>query len=366
MTMKRLFVTMAAAAAAAMSAGAAHAQIDGGKAFVSPLPFFKDMPAWDPGYKAPRTPDGHPDLQGLWSSASLTMLERGVSYGGGIKIDTLVIPSDKVDAYVADSYYAKQYKEQAYTDPSVGAGDGKGGGDVRGYNAFWIDPGAEYGKVNTEYRSSWITSPASGRVPYSKAGREARQARIKQFRSVGNTGPEARSIGDRCLISYTGQAGPPMQNGMYNNHYQIVQTPKSIMIDTEMNHDARIIDFDAKPRPDAIKQWFGDSQAHWEGETLVVVTHNLHPIQASGGAVPLSEKGKVTERFTRKSKDVILYEFTVEDPVFYSETWKGEMPLRLSTAHMYEYACHEGNYALPGMLRGDAMGADTAIEKNGE
>jgi hypothetical protein len=108
MTMKRLMAILAASTVVALSSGAAHAQIDGGRAWESPIPFFKDLPPWDPNYKAPRTPDGHPDLQGLWSSASLTTLERGVSYGGGVKIDTLVIPADKVNAYVADSYYAKQ------------------------------------------------------------------------------------------------------------------------------------------------------------------------------------------------------------------------------------------------------------------
>src|SRR6201992_2313398 len=119
---------------AAPSAGAAEAQIDGGKAWVSPIPYFKDLKPWDPAYKAPRTPDGHPDLQGVWSDASLTQLERGAGYGGGIKIDGLVIPNDQVNDFVKNSYYAKQYKEQAYTDPKTGAGDGKGGGDVRGYN----------------------------------------------------------------------------------------------------------------------------------------------------------------------------------------------------------------------------------------
>jgi hypothetical protein len=350
-----------------LAAGAAHGQatIAGAKNYESAIPYFKDIPRWDPNYKAPRTPDGKPDLQGVWSSASLTTLERGVSYGGGIKIDTLVIPDAQVAKLTGESYYAQAYKQQGgKSDLSEGAFKDKNAG--AGYNAFWIDPGAEYAKVDGEYRSSWITSTANGRVPYSAAGRAARAQRVAQFRATKNTGPESRTLGDRCLISYTGQAGPPMVNGMYNNHYQIVQTPSNVMIDTEMAHDARVISVGGKQRPDAIKQWFGDSVARWEGETLVVETRNVHPIQSVGGFVPLSPKGMVTERFTRKAANILLYQFEVADPEFYSETWKGEMPLRLSKEHIYEYACHEGNYALPGILRGDAAGMDTAIEKNGE
>jgi hypothetical protein len=354
--------------AALMLAGAAHAQtgtIAGSKNFESAIPYFKDLPRWDPNYRAPRTPDGKPDLQGTWSNASLTTLERGVSYGGGIKINTLVIPEEQVAKFTGESYYAQAYKQQSgKSDLSQGAFKDRNAG--AGYNAFWIDPGAEYAKVDGEYRSSWITSTANGRVPYSAAGRAARAARVASFRASRNTGPETRTLGDRCLISYTGQAGPPLVNGMYNNHYQIVQTPSNVMINTEMAHDARIISVGGKPRPDAVKQWFGDSVAHWDGDTLVIETRNVHPIQSVGGYVPLSPKGKVTERFTRKSDQILLYQFEVADPEFYTETWKGEMPLRLSKEHIYEYACHEGNYALPGILRGDAIGMDTAIEKEGE
>jgi hypothetical protein len=362
--MRRLVSLIALAAIS--TAGAAYAQtIAGSKNAQSAIPYFRDLPKWDPNYKAPRTPDGKPDLQGVWSSASLTTLERGVSYGGGIKIDTLVIPAEQVSKFTGESYYAQAYKAQGgRSDLSEGAF--KDRNSSAGYNAFWIDPGAEYAKVDGEYRSSWITSTANGRVPYSAAGRAARAQRVAGFRAAKNTGPEPRTLGDRCLISYTGQAGPPLVNGMYNNHYQIVQTPKSVLINTEMNHDARIISVDGARRPDAVKPWFGDSVARWEGETLVVETRHVHPIQSVGGYVPLSPQGKVTERFTRKSDQILLYRFTVEDPVFYSEAWTGEMPLRRSKESLYEYACHEGNYALPGILRGDAIGMDTAIEKNGE
>jgi hypothetical protein len=356
-----------ATVALATLCGAASAQqtIAGSRNFESPIPYFKDLPKWDPNYKAPRTPDGKPDLQGVWSSASLTTLERGVSYGGGIRINTLVIPDAEVQKFTGESYYAQAYKAQSgKSDLSEGAFKDRNAN--AGYNAFWIDPGAEYAKVDGEYRSSWITSTENGRIPYSAEGRSARAARVAGFRATKNTRPEPRTLGDRCLISYTGQAGPPLVNGMYNNHYQLVQTPGHVLINTEMNHDARIVTIGGAQRPDAIKQWFGDSIARWEGDTLVVETRNVHPIQSTGGYVPISPKGKVIERFTRKSDQILLYQFEVDDPQFYSAAWKGEMPLRLSKERLFEYACHEGNYALPGILRGDAIGMDTAIEKEGE
>jgi len=343
--------------------------------YKSPLPFFKDLPKWDPNYKAPRTSDGKPDLQGTWSSASLTTMTRGGPGGGGARggvSSSLVIPQEKIDDLTKNAYYNQRLEnDNKKTDASAGAGDGKGGKDVKGYNNFWIDPGSEYAKVNGEYRSSWIVSPASGQVPYTAEGRNARGARMAAVRKVNNTGPEIRSLGDRCLISFGSQAGPPLNNAMYNNHIQLVQTADYVLLDVEMNHDARIIRIarpgeTEQPLPGAVKRWFGDSIGHWEGDTLVVVTKNVHPIQESSGAVPISENGKVTERFTRVSDKELFYEYTVEDPKYYSQPWKGEMPLRLSQEKIFEYACHEGNYALPGILFGDSEGRDTAIEAEGE
>ena len=342
--------------------------------FKSPLPFFKDLTKWDPNYKPPRTPDGKPDLQGTWSSASLTTMSRG-GRNGGAGVSTLVIPQEKIDELTYNSYYNTRLRnDNAKTAETATAGDGKGGGDVKGYNNFWIDPGSEYAKVNGEYRSSWIVDPPSGAVP--RAARNAATAGGAGGRSAlaarsSNTGPEVRSLGDRCLISFGSQAGPPLTNAMYNNQIQIVQTPDHVMLDVEMNHDARIIRLQKQGETEArlplpVKRWFGDSIGWWEGDTLVVETRNVHPIQERAGAVPISEKGKVTERFTRVSDKEIFYQFTVEDPTYYSQAWKGEMPLRLSAEKVFEYACHEGNYALPGMLRGQAMDRDTAINAEGE
>jgi hypothetical protein len=340
--------------------------------YKSPLPFFKDLKAWDPTYKPPRTPDGKPDLQGVWSSASLTTMTRGGQNGtGGM---ALVIPQAKIDELTTNSYYnVRMRNDNQKTAETATAGDGKGGGDVKGYNNFWIDPGSEYAKINGEYRSSWVVEPADGRVPRAAragaaggaAGRGALAARST------NTGPEIRSLGDRCLISFGSQAGPPLTNAMYNNHIQIVQTPDHVLLDIEMNHDARIIRIQKpgeveKPLPQPVKRWFGDGIGRWEGDTLVVETRNIHPIQERAGAVPITEKGVITERFKRVSDKEIFYSYEVNDPALYSQVWKGEMPLRLSTEKIFEYACHEGNYALPGMLRGRAEGRDTKINEEGE
>jgi hypothetical protein len=363
-----------AALAIALAAAPVVAQqsIAAKNSYTSPLPFFKDLKKWDPAYKAPRASDGHADLQGIWSSASLTTMTRGGGRNANLGVTSLTIPQDKIDELTYNSTYnAGLRADNKATADTAGAGDGKGGKDVKGYNNFWIDPGSEYGKINGEYRSSWIVKPENGQVPYTAAGRQARGQRMANFRTVKNTGPEIRPLGERCIASFGSQAGPPLNNAMYNNNIQIVQTPTAVVLDIEMNHDARIVRIDgsgdaAKARPASVKQWFGDSVGRWEGDTLVVETRNFSDLQNQIGAFPLSDKGKVTERFTRVSAQEIFYQFTVEDPVYYSTPWSGEIPLRKSKEKIFEYACHEGNYALPGILRGDAMGRDTAIDKDGE
>ncbi|MEP7209871.1 MAG: hypothetical protein ABI740_03460 [Alphaproteobacteria bacterium] len=343
--------------------------IAGSTSYVSPLPFFKDLKAWDPNYKPPRTSDGHPDLQGVWSTASLTTMTRGVQGRAGVNIDSLVIPDAKIREITSRAgYNAYADDNLKRTDPNAGVFTDKN--VDRGYNGFWIDPGSEYMKVNGEWRSSYITDPPSGKSPLNTGGRGAVTARADRQAQMNNTGPEARGYGERCLISFGNQGGPPLTSAMYNNNIQIVQTPNNVMLDIEMNHDARIVTIEkpgqpAALRPAAIKQWFGDEIGHWEGDTLVVVTRNLNPQQARG-RTPLSDKGKVTERFKRVSDVEIYYQFEVDDPVNYSQVWKGELTLRASKEHVFEYACHEGNYAMPGILRGMNAGRDTSLGSEGE
>jgi len=292
-------------------------------------------------YVPPRTAEGKPDLQGVWTNASLTSLERSKQYG------SLVIPASDVAKVEAEHPQSVRQR----TDDGLNAAIPLTGADLRsgrGYNAFWTDPGVHFGVVNDEHRTSWIVDPLDGRIPYSEAGRRY----IAALPRENFDGPEGRPLGERC-ITIGGRAGPPMVNGLYNNNYQIVQTRTHIVILVEMIQHARIVRLNAPAVPDSVVSLFGDSIGHWEGDTLVVATTGFAPLRARGAnPAYLSQHAKVTERFTRVSKDQILYEFSVEDPQFYARPWRGEMSLNASSSRLYEYACHEGNYAMTGVLSG--------------
>jgi hypothetical protein len=270
-----------------------------------------------------------------------------------------------------------------------------------GYNVFWIDPGTRVAVVRGEARSSWITEPANGRIPYKNrpAARPApaaiapATAIVNDKRIVGAAdskvapgrmafagpqgvgtapppsdgggggaggygsydGPETRTIADRCLLGFGTAGGPVMSNVMYNNNYQIVQTPSHVMILVEMVHDARIVPIFATAeearvnfRPSNMPQWLGDSVGWYENGKLVVETRNVNPKQRGY----LSPAGTLIERFYRWDKDQLIYEFEVNDPSLYTQMWKGEQVMRPSRAPLYEYACHEGNYAMEGILAG--------------
>lgn len=296
-------------------------------------------------YEPPRTASGKPDLQGYWTNASLTTMQRSSSYAE----QGLVIP----EAQLAELTRNHHQNVRQATDDGLVQGellDGSDLGEGRGYNAFWVDPGTRFGRVRGEYRTSWITYPENGRIPFSEEGNQRRRAAYARFSS--NDGPEGRSLGERCLIGFGSTGGPPMNNVLYNNLYQIVQTDDYLVIMVEMVHDARIIPIGGEHRPAALDQWLGDSVGHWEGDTLVVETVNLHPQQAPRNSAPLSEQGKIIERFSRYSDDQILYEFEVTDPLYYTQTWGGEMSFNATDTRPYEYACHEGNYGLIGILAG--------------
>ncbi len=294
-------------------------------------------------YDPPRTASGKPDLQGYWTNASLTSMQRNSNF------DQLVIPPDRV----ADVTASHPQNVRQATDDGLVQGqllDGSDLGEGRGYNAFWVDPGSQYGTVRGETRSSWIVHPENGRIPFSEQGSQLRRQQFAGLNS--NDGPEGRALGERCLIGFGSTGGPPMNNVLYNNMYQIVQTDDYVVILVEMVHDARIIPINGEHRPDPLKPWLGDSVGWWEGDTLVVETINLHPQQSRENSAALSAQGKVTERFTRWSADQIVYEFEVTDPEYYTETWRGEMSFNATDTKLYEYACHEGNYGLIGILGG--------------
>ena len=201
--------------------------------------------------------------------------------------------------------------------------------------------------IDGEYRTSMIIEPSNGRIPpLTAAGQQRTAARAARN---ANDGPEGRALGERCLLSFGSASGPPMLPVMYNSYYQIVQSPGYVVILVEMVHDARIIRIQDRHTPGGIKKWMGDSVGHWEGDTLVVETRNFRPEQSFRGS---SENAVVTERFTRVAKDKIVYRFTVDDPATFTSAFTGELPFASVDANIYEYACHEGNYALPGILSG--------------
>jgi hypothetical protein len=292
-------------------------------------------------YEPPRTTAGKPDLQGTWSNASITTLERNARY------DSLVLSDDEV----AGATVEHPQNVRLATDDNLVPGQLLDGTDLprgRGYNAFWIDPGTEFGVINGEVRTSWIVDPADGRIPYSEEG-SRRRAALRQKNS-GFDGPEARPLAERC-ISTNMRVGPPMINGLYNNNYEFVQTPDYVVIRTEMVSHARIVPMNSEHKMASIAPLFGESVGYWDGDTLVVETTNFSEMQEEA-SISLTKEGKVIERFTRVSDEQMNYEFIVEDPVYYAQAWRGEARFLKTDSKVYEFACHEGNYALSAILAG--------------
>ena len=301
----------------------------------------------------PRTPDGKPDLQGNWSNATVTPLERPP--GQPAALSPAIVA--RIEKGVQDRIEALAKPSDPNRDAPPQGGDGSTGaaGNVGGYNNFWIDAGERVAVVNGEYRTSLIVDPPDGRVPALTEAARARQAeRLKRFQSVGEyDNPENRPLAERCISSFGSNAGPPMlPNYFYNNNYTIVQTPDHVMVMTEMVHDARIIRIGKQHThpPAHVRPWWGDSIGWWEGDTLVIETTNFHPQQLFRGA---SDTLKVTERLSRVDGDTLLYKFTIDDPQTFTRPWSGELPFEKLDDLIYEYACHEGNYALSNVLSGE-------------
>lgn len=294
--------------------------------------------AQDPDF--PKTAFGAPDLQGIYSIATVTMLERPEQFAGRATI------SMEEAAQVGTT--GESYLDDLTARPDDAAPD------VGGYNTFWMDPGEQMAVLNGEVRTSIIVEPEDGRLPWAEGAQRAIFAGRANGRGPYD-GPEARPMGERCLVGFGSSGGPPMLPVLYNNHSQIVQTEDYVMILAEMNHDARIIYMDGKV-PANYPKWLGTSVGRYEGDSLVVETTGFHPQEGFRGSLRhffyLSSDARVTERFTRLDENTLLYQFTVDDPQVYSRTWTGELPMNAVEDQIYEYACHEGNYALPGILAG--------------
>jgi hypothetical protein len=305
-------------------------------------------------WKMPRTPDGHPDLQGTWTNVTITPVERPKDYSNLVLSET---EAAQLEKRMADRIERLSEPSNPNRPAPPKGGDGSTGpaGNVGGYNYFWIDAGTRVAVVNGERRSSLIVEPTDGRIPALTP--EAQQRSAERTAAIRQRGgeydhPEFRPLAERCLLSFGSSSGPPMlPNYFYNNNYQIVQTRDHVMILVEMVHDARIIRMNAKDHlPKHIRPWMGDSIGRWEGDTLVVETTNFPPQQVFRAA---SENLKVIERFTRADADTILYKFTIDDPTTFTKQWSGEVPFEATDEPIYEYACHEGNYALSNVLSGE-------------
>ena len=302
-------------------------------------------------WSVPRTPEGKPDLQGNWTNATMTQLERPE----GTPLAMTKEEVEKLERGFADRVerLAQNSDPNRPAPPKGGDGSTGAAGMVGGYNNFWIDSGDSVAVVNGEYRRSLIVDPPNGRVPAQTAeARQRAQQRLAMMKGRGQYDhPEFRPLAERCLMSFGSNAGPPMlPNYFYNNNYQIVQTKDHVMILVEMVHDVRIIRMGGERVPKHIRPWMGDSIGRWEGDTLVVETTNFHPLQQFRGA---SENLKVTERFERAGPETLLYKFTIEDPTTFTAPWSGEVPYKRTDELIYEYACHEGNYALSNVLSGE-------------
>jgi hypothetical protein len=301
------------------------------------------------GYRAPKNAWGQPDLSGTWSPATITRLERDPKLG-----ERLVLTDAEAQGLEGENARFNA-KDLAPTDPNVkleGLECGVKGfptGPECGYNNFWVDPGTKVLRIGGQPRSSILVSPKDGRLPMTPEALARQRAQFGNAR-VGNfDGPERRPLAERCLVGFGSTSGPPMLPVLYNNHYGVAQAADRVAIQVEMVHDMRLIRLNDRHEPAAIKKWMGDSVARWEGETLVVDTTNFRPDQTFRGA---TADMQVTERFTRISPTQLLYQFRVVDPATFTAPIEGEVAWNLTKDHIYEYACAEGNYALPGILAG--------------
>jgi hypothetical protein len=316
------------------------------------------------GYKVPRAADGHPDLQGTYDIATLTPMERPnglpavLTREQAAKLET----ANRERRQRADAPLAADRS----APPVGGTGPGGGGGGkVGGYNSGWLDPGTAYSVVDGQIRSSIVIDPPDGRIPPVTAEAQKRAAGLRgQQNSDAAEGndpdldkspgayddPERRPLGERCLLGFGSTSGPPaLPDYMYNNLHQIVQTKDYVMILTEMVHDARIVRINGQHLPPFIRKWNGDSVGHWEGDTLVVDTTNFTAKTRFRGS---TENLHIVERFTRTGSRTLLYRFTAEDPATWARPWTGELTWPITDQHIYEYACHEANYALSDILSG--------------
>jgi hypothetical protein len=306
---------------------------------------------WTP----PRTPDGQPDLQGVWTNNTVTPLQRPKELGGK-------------EFYTAAELAGvqKAQRERLALDDQEGepAANHSGVEGAPAENVHYDH--AQFGldwlqsKIVWNRRTSLIVGTEGTIPPLTAQARDRLATRAAKEKGHEFDGPENRPLGARCITM--DRVGPPLLPARYNSNLQIVQGPGYVAIETEEIHDVRLIPLDGRPHlAKNIRQWMGDSVGHWEGNTLVVDTTNFTDLSPFPGAQNLH----VIERFTRIDPETILYKFTVEDPGMWTRPWSGEMPITKMTSQLYEYACHEANYGLENTLRGARVAeAEAAAKKS--
>ncbi len=287
-----------------------------------------------------RTPDGQPDLSGVWDFRTVTPLERPERFA-----DKEFLTEEEAAAYEQERVLANNAdlnREDTTTDRAVVNGT-RESADLRlAYNNFWWDRGTT--AVETR-RTSLVIDPPNGRIPSLTEAAEARGAERSRISQRPTEGPEDRSLSERCITGFN--SGPPMTPGGYNMNVQIFQTKDHVVLLNEMVHNARIIPLNGSGHD--LRQWTGVSNSRWEGDTLVVETKNFLRETSFRGS---TRNLMLTERFERLDEDTLLYTFTVEDPTTWTAPWTVELPMRRNDMPLFEYACHEGNYGMEGTLSG--------------
>jgi hypothetical protein len=323
-------------------------------AFVALAALLASSSAAQPTYRAPRLPDGKPDLQGIWDFRTLTPLQRPDTAA-----DKAVLSPEEAAAVEAKAA-ARSAQDDA---PTVRSSPLPAGGEVGAYNSFWVDQGA---KVVEDQRTSLIVDPPDGRLPPLQPGvqiqtspRTPQAANVHPVRlrtqGIGADSYEDRGLAERCLLGFN--SGPPIVPAGYNQNIQIVQTRNYVVILNEMVHDARIVPLDARPHlPPHLRRWMGDSRGSWEGDTLVIHTTNFTNKTASFNpsfslAIGNGTALLLTERFRRVADDTLIYEYTVDDAATFTRPFTVRLPMRRGDG-LFEYACHEANYGLGNILRG--------------
>ena len=331
----------------------------------------------------PRTEGGRPDLSGTYDAATLTPLSRPKEFGDNLEL-TAADASRIVEENrqrIADRSENRGPVEDAPPQggaPPIGIGEefseASGAGNVGGYNNFWVDPGEDVFSVDGKFRTSIIVDPKNGQMPPPTEAAIERLVKRRKLRRPNDgtawwsdvegpgpyDGPESLGISERCILGFTGAA--PTFPSLYNNYKRVVQTEDHIVIVIEMVHDARVIRMNSEHPPASQRSWLGDSIGWWEGDTLIVDTTNFTERTQTRGGSPNTH---ITERITMQPDGNLLYNFTVDDPTSWVAPWTGEYVWRASDEMQFEYACHEGNYSMEGILKGARLLEKEWLEKKG-